>query len=152
MKCSKCGKKVKSNLKFCTYCGNYVGETNETSWEIGGDLLEEEAIKTEDNTISTGKNKKEEKEEEPVEKPVIKTIEEIQDERDDEEEEKALMEEEKFQKIELTEEEAKRINPPIPEEDKKEVKKEENFFDDKDLNDKEFEPEKISVKDNSGTG
>lgn len=162
MKCSKCGKKVKSNLKFCTYCGNYVGETNDNSWEIGGDLLEEEAIKTEDNTISTGKNKKEEKIEEKKEskkeekkeeeKPIEKTVEQILDEREEEEEERALLDDEKFKKIELTEEEAKRINPPIPVEEKKETKKEENFFDDKDLNDREFEPEKITVKDNSGTG
>ncbi len=131
MKCTKCGKRVKSSEKFCTYCGNYVGETNDTtSWEVGADLLEEERILSDEDELEK--------------------------------------ENEKFQKIELTEEEASKINTPVlietVEEDKakeeskekhhavkRESKLEDDLLNDKDLNDKEFEPEKISIKDSSGT-
>jgi len=133
MKCSKCGKKIKSSEKFCTYCGNYVGETTDTtSWQVGADLLEEENINS-------------------------------QDDYDREIEREEERKEDQFPKIEMTEEDALRINPPIPEREKnkekiekhqavkRESKLQDDLLKDKDLNDKEFESEKIAIKDSSGT-
>jgi hypothetical protein len=44
MKCVKCGKRLKNNEKFCTYCGYYNDESEEKNWneeKEEEDLLEE---------------------------------------------------------------------------------------------------------------
>ena len=45
MKCVKCGKKLKNNEKFCTYCGYYNDESEEKNWndneELEEDLVDE---------------------------------------------------------------------------------------------------------------
>ena len=38
MRCGHCGKKLKNNAKFCTYCGHYIVETNEAPQKSGGYL------------------------------------------------------------------------------------------------------------------
>lgn len=43
MKCVKCGKKLKNNEKFCTYCGYYNDESEEKNW-TDNDELEEDLI------------------------------------------------------------------------------------------------------------
>lgn len=93
MKCAKCGKKLKSNEKFCTYCGYYNNETeNETidtpevEDSVDEKWYDDEDIKDEDSEIiivpiEKEKKKKEktvkqeeikvEKIEEKVEKPKV---------------------------------------------------------------------------------
>ena len=140
MKCKKCGKKMKSNEKFCTYCGTYIDETDSednNTWSIGADLLEETIIQ-------------------------------------EEEKEK---EENKFQTIEFTAEDAKRVNPqeepkeeekkeeekekspeekkePLKEinEDEKVEKRKTDVFEDIEIEEDKLNPDDmISIKDNSGT-
>lgn len=68
MKCVKCGKKLKSNEKFCTYCGYYNDSEKEENWSTDNDqedLLEEnwydDEIDNEEETTVVEEVKKEEK-------------------------------------------------------------------------------------------
>ena len=67
MKCVKCGKKLKSNEKFCTYCGYYNDNGEEETWSTEApqeeDLLEENWY---DDDVET--NEDEEVKVEPVKK------------------------------------------------------------------------------------
>lgn len=38
MRCGHCGKKIKDNAKFCTYCGHYIVEPNTVPKKSGGYL------------------------------------------------------------------------------------------------------------------
>jgi len=83
MKCVKCGKKLKSNEKFCTYCGYYNDNGEEETWSIEPsqeeDLLEEnwyeedEEIKEDEEVqlepVKKEKSKKEKPKKEKIEKP-----------------------------------------------------------------------------------
>ena len=40
MKCVKCGKKLRNNEKFCTYCGYYNDESEAKNWETDTDTEE----------------------------------------------------------------------------------------------------------------
>ena len=95
MKCIKCGKRLKNNEKFCTYCGYYNDESEAKNWDDTNeeeDLLEEnwydeDEIKDDDETIiepvKKKKKKKEKKVKEPKEKPK-KEIKEIKIKEDNE--------------------------------------------------------------------
>ena len=95
MKCIKCGKRLKNNEKFCTYCGYYNDESEAKNWDDTNeeeDLLEEnwydeDEIKDDDETIiepvKKEKKKKEKKVKEPKEKPK-KEIKEIKIKEDNE--------------------------------------------------------------------
>lgn len=95
MKCIKCGKRLKNNEKFCTYCGYYNDESEAKNWDDTNeeeDLLEEnwydeDEIKDDDETIiepvKKEKKKKEKKVKEPKEK-TKKAIKEIKIKEDNE--------------------------------------------------------------------
>ena len=95
MKCIKCGKRLKNNEKFCTYCGYYNDESEAKNWDDTNeeeDLLEEnwydeDEIKDDDETIiepvKKEKKKKEKKVKETKEKPK-KEIKEIKIKEDNE--------------------------------------------------------------------
>ena len=98
MKCVKCGKRLKNNEKFCTYCGYYNDESETKNWSTTNDeddLLEEnwydEEIDDEDDDVvlepvKKEKKKKEKKEKIKKEKPVKeeKEIKEIKIKEDNE--------------------------------------------------------------------
>lgn len=76
MKCVKCGKKLRNNEKFCTYCGYYNDESEAKNWETDTDteenLIEEnwydEDVDTkedEDIEITPVKKEKQKKEKKP---------------------------------------------------------------------------------------
>ena len=77
MKCVKCGKKLKSNEKFCTYCGYYNDESEEKNWdnseEVEEDLIEEnwydDDTDIEDEEVEIEETKKEKKKKEKKQKP-----------------------------------------------------------------------------------
>lgn len=72
MKCVKCGKRLKNNEKFCTYCGYYNDESEAKNWndnEEEDDLLEEnwyddELDKEDDDEVEIVPVKKEKKKKE----------------------------------------------------------------------------------------
>ena len=104
MKCIKCGKKLKNNEKFCTYCGYYNDDSDTKNWndsETEEDLIEEnwydeepEDDEEDDEVVleplKKEKPKKEKKEKKVKEKPVKekpvkeKTIKEIKIKEDNE--------------------------------------------------------------------
>ena len=83
MKCVKCGKKLKNNEKFCTYCGYYNEESESKNWEeetTEEDLIEEnwydedvdskeEAVEIEPVKMEKTKKEKKPKEEKPKKEP-----------------------------------------------------------------------------------
>ncbi len=80
MKCVKCGKKLKSNEKFCTYCGYYNDNGEEETWSTEApqeeDLLEENWY---DDDVEA--NEDEEVKVEPVKKEKIKKEKETKKEK-----------------------------------------------------------------------
>jgi len=52
MKCKKCGKKLGKNEQFCTECGYYVGESDDTNWNTDANLLEEENAAFKDTKLN----------------------------------------------------------------------------------------------------
>lgn len=78
MKCAKCGKRLKSNEKFCTYCGYYNDTKDDSNWNedtSNEDLLEENWYEDEidnndtDDTIELETVKKEKPKKKKEEKP-----------------------------------------------------------------------------------
>ena len=77
MKCIKCGKRLKKNEKFCTYCGYYNDTEEKANWNTDNeeeDLLEEnwydDDFKSEEDEVVIESPKKEKKKKEIKEKPV----------------------------------------------------------------------------------
>lgn len=81
MKCVKCGKRLKNNEKFCTYCGYYNDEGTDENWSPNAtdeDLIEEnwydddvDSKVDEDEAIIEPVKKEKKKKEKPVkEKPI----------------------------------------------------------------------------------
>ena len=76
MKCIKCGKRLKKNEKFCTYCGYYNDTEEKENWNTDNeeeDLLEEnwydDDFKSEEDEVVIESPKKEKKKKEKKEKP-----------------------------------------------------------------------------------
>ena len=65
MKCAKCGKKLKSNEKFCTYCGYYNDATEEEN-----EIIEDQEDSIDDNWYDDDEITPNEEEEEIVLEPV----------------------------------------------------------------------------------
>ena len=42
MKCKNCGKRIRKKELFCNSCGFYNGDSNNISWNDGGDLLRDD--------------------------------------------------------------------------------------------------------------
>ena len=100
MKCVKCGKRLKNNEKFCTYCGYYNDTKENDNWNeetSDEDLLEEnwydEEVDSnnEEDTVEIEPVKKEKKKKEPKPKKVkeekpkkIKEVKEIKIKEDNE--------------------------------------------------------------------
>ena len=78
MKCVKCGKRLKNNEKFCTYCGYYNDTKNDANWNeetSDENLLEEnwyddeQEVNDEEDTVELEPVKKEKKKKRKEEKP-----------------------------------------------------------------------------------
>ena len=87
MKCIKCGKRLKNNEKFCTYCGYYNDESEAKNWDDTNeeeDLLEEnwydeDEIKDDDETIIEPVKKEKKKKEKKVKETKEKSKKEIKE-------------------------------------------------------------------------